>query len=405
MIKGFLRNFKSGLSLLLTLSITLSMLLLSSKAEGCTSAIFTGKVTEDGRPIIWKHRDTKIEDNRVDNYKGEKYSFVSLVSSNTKGGSSWSGLNEVGFSIMNTASYNLNSDKDFKKRNVAAVMHTALGSCATLAEFEDLLNSYKGLNLEANIGVIDAEGGAAYYECSRTGWVKRDVNDPSIAPNGYLIYTNHSFTGEVDKGHGYIRYNTASSIVEEAVAAGKKISAEWIASSLSRSYRHSLTGLDLSTLPLANQYFHDQDFIPRKSSVSATIVQGVSKGDNPLAATMWTLLGYPSLSLAVPVMVNGKLPYFMGSTSLSDNAELCDLVLAVKYEKIFNITRGSGERYFNYTTLATEYISNILPIEHTLFAEFNALRSAALTGKKFSHKNLSKSVDKAYKSYKQLMKL
>ncbi|MFA5713138.1 MAG: hypothetical protein WC960_03050 [Bacteroidales bacterium] len=388
---------------ILILFVTLLALFSWERAQGCTSAIFTGKVTADGRPIIWKHRDTKIEDNRVDKYSGERYTFLSLVSSNTKGQTAWSGVNDAGFSIMNTASYNLNADKDFKKRSVAFVMFKALGSCATLGEFEALLDNYKELGLEANIGVIDAKGGAAYYECSRYGWVKKDLNDPKVAPNGYLIYTNFSFTGEEDKGSGYIRYNSASSIVEEAIAAGKKISAEWIASSLSRSFRHSMLGKDLAEETLPNGYFMDQDFIPRKSSVSATIVQGVNRGEDPTLAVMWTMLGYPPLSMAVPTMVNADIPNFMGSSSDNPNSQLCDLVLAVKYKRIFDVKRGSGEKYFNYSTLYKEYITPIAPIEHSLFKSFDSLRESALQGKKFSYKNLKKSINGAYKEYKKVM--
>ena len=35
----------------------------------CTSAIITGKATPDGRPLMWKHRDTGEDNNRVDYIK------------------------------------------------------------------------------------------------------------------------------------------------------------------------------------------------------------------------------------------------------------------------------------------------------------------------------------------------
>jgi hypothetical protein len=31
----------------------------------CTSAIITGKITPDGRPLLWKHRDTGEDNNRI----------------------------------------------------------------------------------------------------------------------------------------------------------------------------------------------------------------------------------------------------------------------------------------------------------------------------------------------------
>ncbi|MBR6541361.1 MAG: hypothetical protein IKT74_07530, partial [Bacteroidales bacterium] len=85
--------------------------LLSSDVMACTSAIFTGKATPDGRPLMWKHRDTGEPNNRIQYFKGEKYSFYALINSpDFFNNEAWTGTNEVGFSIMNTASYNLKDD-------------------------------------------------------------------------------------------------------------------------------------------------------------------------------------------------------------------------------------------------------------------------------------------------------
>ena len=173
--------------------------LMSSDIMACTSAIFTGKATPDGRPLMWKHRDTGEPNNRIQYFKGEKYSFYALINSpDFFNNEAWTGTNEVGFSIMNTASYNLKDDdvpsKMMDKEGV--VMYKALATCRTLADFEKMLDKYKRpMGVEANFGVIDAEGGAAYYEVNNDSWTKVDVNDPKIAPQGYLVYTNHSNTG------------------------------------------------------------------------------------------------------------------------------------------------------------------------------------------------------------------
>ena len=81
--------------------------MLSIDVFACTSAIFTGKCTKDGRPLMWKNRDTGELNNRLEHFKGKKYDFVGLVNSPSKGGEVWAGSNEAGFCIMNTASYNL----------------------------------------------------------------------------------------------------------------------------------------------------------------------------------------------------------------------------------------------------------------------------------------------------------
>ena len=80
----------------------------------------------------------------------------------------------TGFAIMNSASYNLNlQDTSKLKDNEGFVMKKALQSCATLQDFEALLKSLpKPMGVNANFGVIDANGGAAYYETSNYTFIK-----------------------------------------------------------------------------------------------------------------------------------------------------------------------------------------------------------------------------------------
>ena len=60
-------------------------LLLSVDVFACTSAIFTGKCTKDGRPLMWKNRDTGELNNRLEFFKGRIYGFVALVNSPKRG--------------------------------------------------------------------------------------------------------------------------------------------------------------------------------------------------------------------------------------------------------------------------------------------------------------------------------
>lgn len=80
-------------------------------ACACTSAIISGKVTPDGRPIMWKNRDTGNLENCVRYMKGEKYGFIAITSYDDNPKSVWMGTNDTGFAIMNTLSYNLNEDE------------------------------------------------------------------------------------------------------------------------------------------------------------------------------------------------------------------------------------------------------------------------------------------------------
>ena len=362
--------------------------LMSSDIMACTSAIFTGKATPDGRPLMWKHRDTGEPNNRIQYFKGEKYSFYALINSpDFFNNEAWTGTNEVGFSIMNTASYNLKDDdvpsKMMDKEGV--VMYKALATCKTLADFEKMLDKYKRpMGVEANFGVIDAEGGAAYYEVNNDSWTKVDVNDPKIAPQGYLVYTNHSNTGRLNEGMGYVRYTNADKIVKEQIARNGNITAQWIMQNLSRTFYHSVLGIDLNKdkelVDKCNGWFMDQDFIPRKSSTCSIVVEGVKKGENPQNTVMWTILGYPPVGVAVPLMVaNGdKVPAFMTAEG-TGNAKMCDWVLEKKKE-IFPITRGNGNKYLNYYAIE-KYMKPAVEVENKVFEQTNPIINKIREGK------------------------
>jgi len=342
--------------LLIAFVSVISLLFSHSEISGCTSAIFTGKVTPDGRPLLWKNRDTGEENNRIEFFKGKKYDFIALVNSPDSTGIVWAGTNSAGFSIMNTASYNLKDDnlKDADMEGV--IMFEALSVCKNLADFEDFLRKHKKpLGVEANFGVIDSEGGAAYYETNNSKFVKVDVNDPKIAPDGYLVYTNFSYTGRYDEGMGYIRYQTAKEIISKA-SFHKIITPHWIFGNLSRSFYHSLLGFDFTGEEYIAEKFGgwlvDQDFIPRKSTTASVVIQGVKGGENPEMTTMWTVLGYPPAGVAIPVWVKGgeNQPSVMLKSKSSVNAKACDLALSLKH-KTFSIKRGNGQKYMNFFTI------------------------------------------------------
>lgn len=368
---------------------------------------------------MWKNRDTDELNNRMQFFKGEKYSFLALVNSYYKddAGRAWAGNNDVGFCIMNTASYNL-QDTSLKGRSISAgrIMYRALEICRTLEDFENMLDTLpRPIGVESNYGVIDADGGAAYYEVNNAGWSKIDVNDPKIAPQGFLVYTNYSYTGRLDEGMGYIRYSTADRIFGERVAAGGAITPQWIFNSLSRSFYHSLLDIDLRESEITGKgsgFFIDQDFIPRKSSSSAILFRGVKENENPLETVTWVVLGYPPVSVAVPLFIKAGAhqPFFMGkregyeSPILSsagveqkpENSVMCDLALALK-EKVFPIHRGNGEKYFNFRLLYNEGGTGFMQVLEVLEDEI-VQKSGELVSRTYG-KGYSKEIQKEYDSY------
>ena len=322
-------------------------------AEACTSAVISGRATKSGRPLLWKHRDTGTEWNHIEHLQGKRFAFTGLVNSaDEERKEVWAGANERGFAIMNTASYNMKPDSlKYLPEREGEIMKQALGECATVAEFEEFLkNMPQPRALETNFGVIDAEGGAAYFEVWDYGYTKYDANDAAQYPNGYIIRSNYSFSGAQDEGMGYIRYQNAEYLLHKAYATGA-LSAEWIFSSASRSFYHAILGNDaLSSSP--NGWAVDQDFIPRNSSSASVVVEGVRKGENPDATTIWSVIGYPPCSYAVAAWVKAK-DEIADVIAAADNGRSAVNRLAVALKReVFPISRGNGSKYMRVDVIA-----------------------------------------------------
>ena len=149
----------------------------------CTSVIVSGRVTKDGRPLIFKNRDTSTLHNMTIVVQGRVYRYIGLVNAeDTAPVNVWGGHNEAGFGIINTAAYNLNGDGGDTDGD-GILIRKALELCATLEDFERLLDTVKKpREVNSNFAVLDAKGGCAYYETGNYEYVKFDVNDPNVAP-------------------------------------------------------------------------------------------------------------------------------------------------------------------------------------------------------------------------------
>ena len=352
-------KIKSLLYIITSVFAALSFL----SAEACTSAVISGRATKSGRPLLWKHRDTGTEWNHIEHLQGKRFSFTGLVNSNdAERKEVWAGANERGFAIMNTASYNMKPDSlKYLPEREGEIMKQALGECATVAEFEEFLkNMPQPRALETNFGVIDAEGGAAYFEVWDYGYTKYDANDTAQYPNGYIIRSNYSFSGAQDEGMGYIRYQNAEYLLHKAYATGT-LSAEWIFSSASRSFYHAILGNDaLSSSP--NGWAVDQDFIPRNSSSASVVVEGVRKGENLDATTIWSVIGYPPCSYAVASWVKAKNEIAAVIANSDEGRSSVNRMAVALKREVFPISRGNGSKYMR-TDIIARAIEVLRPYE------------------------------------------
>lgn len=354
--------------------LTVSLvLLLVPPVFCCTSAIIGADKNPYGRPLLWKNRDTSAFDNKIEYIPGNKddFSYVALYNSrDTLLQEAWMGMNEYGFAVMNTASYNIKDDdipqKDMDKEGF--LMSKALKMCKTVEDFANFLDSInKPMGVEANFGVIDAYGNGAYFETNNHSYDRFDLKD---SPDHVLIRTNYSKSGRDNEGYGFIRESNADHLLRPYIE-NNEIAPEILTEELSRSFWHSLLNKDFGN---GEEWVIDQDFIPRYTSVATVVIEGCSplEPDETLDKDfltsqyiMWTGLGYPPCSEIFPVWCSeeGVDPALKGNT-IGGNSVQCDKVLKRK-SQVFPFTKGNGEKYIDMKKLFNEegtgYVQTLIP--------------------------------------------
>lgn len=352
--------------ILRTSMVAVAVALAIQSAAPCTLAVISGRATANGRPLMWKNRDTSDPNNKLGAFKGPKFDFVAVViSEDPTGAEVWGGQNAAGFAIMNSQADDLgDAAKKLDGAGNGAFMKLALGTCATVGDFENLVVREKGKwDLATNFGVIDAEGGACFFETRRDSFVKFDTKDPRVAPFGTIVRTNFAFTSpDYMLGGGFDRFERIGHIIEAARPQGR-IDARFILREASRD----LVNAKLHSSPLARPlpddpaaplYVHTNDTINRNTSVSALVFEGAPSRDRADLGTMWILLGQPVTGVAVPVWpASGTVP---SVTTGPKTAPLDDLSRAIA-AYLYPDGRGRMSQYLNVTRLRTYGGEGVLP--------------------------------------------
>ncbi len=169
---------------------------LQDPLEECTAGVASGRATADGRPLLWKTRDASATDNEVIWNTSGTYPFVSVISAGDPS-SSWMGVNEKGFAIINTLSTDLTAGRTGLHNGL--FMAYALEEAATVEEFEELLKetNESGRMTNTNFGVIDATGAAAFFETAGHEYWRYDAADTE---KGYILRTNFAVNGDRSRG-------------------------------------------------------------------------------------------------------------------------------------------------------------------------------------------------------------
>jgi hypothetical protein len=340
--------------------------------EGCTIGVASGRVTADGRPLLWKTRDADAPDNEARWSAAQPYSFLGVF--NADGESPWMAVNTRGFALLNANSLDLPGSGNSGN---GSFMRRAMAECATVADFQRLLDGTNSgtRHTQAHFAVIDSTGAAALFETGGQQYWKYDACDPSI-PEGYVLRTNFAIHG--GGSVGYRRYQRSLTIIA-ALRSANTFSPLGIIRSQMRDFSDAAG--NPFPVPYPARAYPGAPFgfietsasICGATSVSAVVIQGVLRGEPAVLSTMWTLLGLPAASITVPYWPAGPTP---AAANGNPTSPLCDEANRL-HERLFHLipdpTSGRVQEYIDSYALRNQsgqgLWPRILPAEETVFAD------------------------------------
>lgn len=283
-----------------SLGLMLSLLLLSGPpAAACTTAVISGKATKDGRPILWKNRDAADIHNQVVYCRDGRFPYLGVVNRGDVAGLQiWAGVNDQGFAIMNNVSYNVET-KGEDSAMEGTLMKLALQSCATVEDFQALLehSNFGGRDVAANFGVVDARGGAAYFETDAKGFKRFNAAE---ATGGFLVRANYSHSGKKGEGAGFLREARALELVGGLQREGRLLP-ETLLADVARDTANTKIGSYPARTRSGVAYIGDS--LSRHETSSCFVLAGVRPDESPRLSTAWVVLGLPVTGVAVPLWV------------------------------------------------------------------------------------------------------
>ncbi|HNY64660.1 MAG TPA: hypothetical protein PKM41_04430 [Deltaproteobacteria bacterium] len=348
------------------LCIAGAMLVVDTGAWTCDVAVVSGRVTTNGRPLIWKNRDCsanwrqQIKYFEASNMAAGGYVMVfdfdafALMNNGSPINPS-GGLNESGFVISCTSVY-----EEFDQLNEALNINTeliraSLSQCVTLADFEYLLKIwpqvYPGKILSGNFVAIDAHGGAALYEVyigsrkkgSPVKYYRFDANNGSVVD--YL--GNVIDPGQGDAFIGYVNRTNANTFIAYNYGEERRWRATMILDDLIEDGRMNyytvmqevakdVVGSQAYNISTSDTNYSTTYCISRAATRLGMVVNGVPAGDDPRKCVFWCALGEPSCAVFLPFFpaarevselayvdnygLDGTTPYDMFDTCILNRA-------------------------------------------------------------------------------------
>jgi len=307
-----------------TLILILILMLITIDVIACTIGVASHTITTSDKPILWKSRDkTPTTINSIRYVDNMTYNFVGI---STPGENRvWMGVNEMGFALANSLSYDLTVDVgDYNNGNL---IYNALGLVSNLNEFENFLDYMTSttsisLELRGNFVAFDAEGNTKLYEINNNNYWVFETDDTE---NPYLLRTNHSVIG--GSFEGIERLNRSAQIIQDLVEDN-----ELSVNNLLLKQVRDISDRDSQPYALPLQYgdptslFNTEYSICRRNTVSAVVIEGVQPGQDPKLTTMWLIMGNPFVTQAIPIFPT-IIPNVTTINNLSENSpELVNII-------------------------------------------------------------------------------
>lgn len=287
--------------------------------DECTIGVNHASITTHEGPVLWKVADgaAVVEGGCgiVKYYSSEdwgtKYNLIAALAywedmDPDDYRSAAGGLNEAGVATGNSAvnvGYYTSTNTQFN-------FHV-LGNYGDMAEIRAYIESQTEFTTSGCFPFIDSAGNASMFELdpSEEDYWEYDTMAPARAIQGlqgFVVRANefHKQDDGTDDTSIAGRYATGTENTLGLIAAGEFNEQSVAQSDSSEVYR--LIRQNNNPHPISNEY-----------SQGAIVIRGAAAGEDPALATMWTLAGNPSFSIAVPAWVAvSEIPEPIGTCAM-----------------------------------------------------------------------------------------
>jgi len=331
------------------------------KLGECTLAIFHPNATIDGKPLLWKNRDVSNPRQAVHQGGGiGEFHYVGIGYAGD-GTRVYGGVNETGFAIANSNSYNIGAGNDKSDFDDGDLQTTALKTCSSLEQFRQLLDltnaQYGGRTQPSNFFTFDSSGATSIFEAGKNTWVEY----PVTATDQYAVRANYSYSGYIptnpdwgifrhDRTHalidhlfetGLIHYDSIFSISRDVAPEGWQ----------NGQFAYSPAG---DTISLARS-------VCRYYTASAMVIQGGKNTPNGwIPPVCWFMLGKPISSIAIPVWPTQSSISQLLTDRVTTTSPMCDQTRRLFTTSMINVaTVESSHLNFMLNTVRNQETSII----------------------------------------------